>query len=83
MLHLSSSENKEIFTKLIFWSPLHFLGSLEALQLKDMKGHSSDSERRYCFVCVLVLAGTELTLFLVAGTVLCFGFSVRMMLITL
>ena len=32
---------------------------------------------------VLVLAGTELTLFLVAGTVLCFGFSVRMMLITL
>ena len=34
--------------------------------------------------CVLVSAGTELTLFLVAGTVLCFGFSVRrMMLITL
>ena len=31
---------------------------------------------------VLVSAGTELTLFLVAGTVLCFGFSVRMMLIT-
>ena len=31
---------------------------------------------------VLVLAGTELTFFLVAGTVLCFGFSVRMMLIT-
>ena len=34
-------------------------------------------------MCVLVSAGTELTLFLVAGTVLCFGFSVRMMLITL
>ena len=33
--------------------------------------------------CVLVSAGTELTFFLVAGTVLCFGFSVRMMLITL
>ena len=32
---------------------------------------------------VLVSAGTELTFFLVAGTVLCFGFSVRMMLITL
>ena len=32
---------------------------------------------------VLVLAGTELTFFLVAGTVLWFGFSVRMMLITL
>ena len=31
---------------------------------------------------VLVSAGTELTFFLVAGTVLCFGFSVRMMLIT-
>ena len=31
---------------------------------------------------VLVSAGTELTLFLVAGTVLCFGFSVRIMLIT-
>ena len=31
---------------------------------------------------VLVSAGTELTLFLVAGTVLGFGFSVRMMLIT-
>ena len=28
------------------------------------------------FPCVLVLAGVELTLFLVAGTVLCFGFSV-------
>ena len=34
-------------------------------------------------VGVLVSAGTELTFFLVAGTVLCFGFSVRMMLITL
>ena len=34
-------------------------------------------------ICVLVSAGTELTLFLVAGTVLWFGFSVRMMLITL
>ena len=33
-------------------------------------------------VDVLVSAGTELTLFLVAGTVLCFGFSVRIMLIT-
>ena len=32
---------------------------------------------------VLVLAGTELILFLVAGTVLCFGFSVRITLITL
>ena len=32
---------------------------------------------------VLVSAGTELSFFLVAGTVLCFGFSVRMMLITL
>ena len=31
---------------------------------------------------VLVSAGTELTLFLVAGTVLCLGFSVRMMLLT-
>ena len=31
---------------------------------------------------VLVSAGTELTLFLVAGTVPCFGFSVRIMLIT-
>ena len=31
---------------------------------------------------VLVLAGIELILFLVAGTVLCFGFSVRIMLIT-
>ena len=31
---------------------------------------------------VLVLAGIELIFFLVAGTVLCFGFSVRMMLIT-
>ena len=30
---------------------------------------------------VLISAGTELTLFLVAGTVLGFGFSVRMMLI--
>ena len=36
-----------------------------------------------CMVIVLVSAGTELTFFLVAGTVLCFGFSVRMMLITL
>ena len=32
---------------------------------------------------VLVSAGTELILFLVAGTALGFGFSVRMMLITL
>ena len=32
---------------------------------------------------VLVLAGIELIFFLVAGTVLCFGFSVRIMLITL
>ena len=31
---------------------------------------------------VLVSAGIELTLFLVAGTVLGFGFSVRIMLIT-
>ena len=35
------------------------------------------------FQVVLVSAGTELTFFLVAGTMLCFGFSVRMMLITL
>ena len=35
------------------------------------------------YMGVLVSAGTELTLFLVAGIVLCFGFSVRMMLITL
>ena len=35
------------------------------------------------FASVLVSAGTELTLFLVGGTVLCFGFSVRIMLITL
>ena len=34
------------------------------------------------FATVLVSARTELSLFLVAGTVLCFGFSVRMMLIT-
>lgn len=46
MLHLSSSENKEILKKLIFWSPLHFLGSFEALQLKDMKGHGSGSKRK-------------------------------------
>ena len=32
--------------------------------------------------CVLVSAGIELIFFLVAGTVLCFGFSVRIMLIT-
>ena len=31
---------------------------------------------------VLVLAGIELIFFLVAGAVLCFGFSVSMMLIT-
>ena len=31
---------------------------------------------------VLVLAGIELIFFSVAGTVLCFGFSVRIMLIT-
>ena len=31
---------------------------------------------------VLVSAGIELIFFLVAGTVLCFGFSVRIMLIT-
>ena len=31
---------------------------------------------------VLVLAGTELMFFLVAGIVLCFGFSMRIMLIT-
>ena len=36
----------------------------------------------FCLV-VLVSAGIELTFFLVAGTVLRFGFSVRMMLITL
>ena len=35
------------------------------------------------WVTALVSAGTELTLLLVAGTVLCFGFSVGMMLITL
>ena len=34
------------------------------------------------YVFVLVSAGTELTPFLVVGTVLGFGFSVRMMLIT-
>ena len=38
--------------------------------------------RTFFFPSVLVSAGTELTLFLVAGTVLCFGFSVRIMLIT-
>ena len=32
-------------------------------------------------ICVLVLAGIEL-IFLVAGTVLCFGFTVRIMVIT-
>ena len=40
--------------------------------------------RRLCALpAVLVSAGTELTLFLVAGAVLCFGFGVRTMLITL
>ena len=37
---------------------------------------------RETMTSVLVLAGTELTLFLVVGTVLGFGFSVRIMLIT-
>ena len=36
----------------------------------------------YAYTVVLVSAGIELILFLVAGTVLCFGFSVRIMLIT-
>ena len=35
------------------------------------------------YVGVLVSAGTELAFFLVAGTVLCFGFSVRVMLVAL
>ena len=34
------------------------------------------------YIVVLVSAGIELIFFLVAGTVLCFGFSVRIMLIT-
>ena len=37
----------------------------------------------YTKLTVLVSAGRELIFFLVAGTVLCFGFSVRIMLITL
>ena len=41
------------------------------------------SPRTRVILSVLVSAGTELIFFLVAGTVLCFGFSVRMMLITL
>ena len=36
-----------------------------------------------CFLSALVSAGIELIFFLVAGTVLCFGFSVRILLITL
>ena len=38
--------------------------------------------RQLVLVPVLVSAGTELILFLVAGTVLWFGFSVRILLIT-
>ena len=44
-----------------------------ALKTRDVQAGCED---------VLVLAGIELIFFLVAGTVLCFGFSVRMMLIT-
>lgn len=34
-------------------------------------------------MCVLILAGTESIFFIVAGTVLYFGFSIRIMLIAL
>jgi len=34
------------------------------------------------YTCVLVLAGIELIFFVVAGIVLCFGFRMRIMLIT-
>ena len=41
------------------------------------------SDKFLASIAVLVSAGIELIFFLVAGTVLCFGFSVRIMLITL
>ena len=60
------------------------------LRTSDVTGDpGAVSKQGLCFLqyqwfpAVLVLSGTELIFFLVAGTVLCFGFSVRMMLITL
>ena len=58
--------------------------------LSSHQGYSEKSENKKLFwsksgkfqSVVLVSAGIELIFFLVAGTVLCFGLSVRMMLIT-
>ena len=50
--------------------------STEGKTRKYLQGHLSE------FISVLVSAGIELIVFLVAGIVLCFGFSMRRMLIT-
>ena len=46
--------------------------------VRDVSGASAAA----AFLAVLVSARTELTFFLVAGVVLCFGFSMRITLIT-
>ena len=46
------------------------------------KGGWEEGILGFVFVSVLVLARIELIFILVAGTVLCFGFSVRILLIT-
>ena len=56
-----------------------YIVKMNGLKLKTTK---STGRREGSKEGVLVSAGTELILFLVTGTVLCFGFSVRIVLIT-
>ena len=51
-------------------------------QYKGPEAHQNRINTVEVFITVLVSAGIELIFFLVAGTVLCFGFSMRRMLIT-
>ena len=55
------------------------LFSSEAFEIHNYF-HKTGRDRRW--MCVLVSEGTELILFLVTGTVLCFGFGMRIMLVT-
>lgn len=46
------------------------------------KEQYKDKKKKYCFLTVLGLAGMEVTFFIAAHTVLCFGFVATTVLIT-
>lgn len=82
--HISSSERESATTSIYSTVPttVHSFPSWKLPPRSTDRWLLRIHARSWAFVCVLVLAGRGLIFFLVAGIVLCFGFRMKIMLIT-